>query len=407
MPHARTASIGLFVAAGGRQDPPGRAGLAHFLEHMVFKGSRHRSGQTLAEAMDELGGQFNAFTEREFTCFHAHALPEQLPAALELLGELVLAPRLDVHDARAERQVILEELAMLADDPAETADELLSAALWGRHPLGRPLAGTGRSVRSLGVADLERFRREHYVGRRLVLAAAGDLDPGVVLSLAQSVLGEVPAGLEPEAPPRPQGHAGVRRIIRDSAQAHLVLGRAGPDARSPERFVAALWASLLGGSPSSRLFRALREERGLCYDVGASATLYADAGEVAVFVATTPGQAAEAAELLLGEVRALGRDGPGAEEVARHQRLLLAGLWMGQETPEGRMLQLGRVTTAHLPWLEPEALAAALAAVRPEEIARLGGALGDPAGWAAAVVGPSWAAPAPFAWREESGVAAL
>lgn len=400
MPRVRTASIGIWFQAGSRDDPPAAAGAAHLLEHLVFKGGRRLGARRLAEAMDALGGQFNAFTSREHTCFHARTLGNRLPEALELMAEMVVAPRCDHEEVERERLVVLDELSMIADDPAETADELCAAALWGDHPLGRPLAGSPASVRRIGAPELRAFHAQHYVGARCVVAAAGQFRPEEILRAVESALGGLPAGSPAAEPDRPVPLRAQRRQVRRSQQAHLVLGVPAPGQADPGRWAAALCTSILGGSPSSRLFQSLREERGLCYDVGAALGEYSDAGEFSVYLAAGPGEAARAAGLALEEIAALAADGPTPEELRRHQDQLVASVHMGAEGTEARMTRLGRQAVAGLPLLSAAQITAQVRRVSRRAVQDFAAGFGDPAGWAAAYVGPRAAAPAPWLWEE-------
>jgi len=397
----RTVSVGIWFPAGSRDDPPGREGAAHLLEHLVFKGSGRRGARALAEAMDALGGQFNAFTTREHTCFHARTLGAHLTQALELLAELVVAPRLDESDAERERQVVLDELAMIADDPGESADESFGRALWGDHPLGRPEAGTTDSVRALRAAHLAEFHRDHYTAAGGVLAAAGRVDPERLLGAAERLFAGLGAGTPPVARAPAVPRAEALRRIRASEQAHVVLGTAAPGQADEERWAAALLAAVLGGSASSRLFQAVREERGLCYDVGAACGEYSDTGELVVFLSSAPELVGEAVAVALGEIRALAAGGVPAAEFARQRGQLLAGLWMGLESTEARMMRLGRQAVAGLPLLAPRQVAARLRAVTRTALRTAAERLGDPGSWAAAYVGPRGSEPSPWAWTDE------
>jgi len=401
-PRVCTASIGIWFDAGSREDPAAAGGAAHLLEHLVFKGGRHLGARKLAEAMDALGGQFNAFTTREHTCFHARTLGSRLPEALDLIAEMVVSPRCDPTEVERERLVVLDELSMIGDDPAETADELFSAALWGDHPLGRPQAGTTQSVRRLDAHALQAFHARHYVGGRCVVAAAGRFRADALLAAIEAALGGLPSGGEAVCRPRPAPLGRPYRRTRRSQQAHLVLGTPGPGQADPDRWTASLFASILGGSPSSRLFQALREERGLCYDVGANFTEYSDVGEVSVFLATGPADAKAAAALMLQEIGRLAADGPTAVELRRHQDQLVAAVHMSQDGTEARMSRLGRQAVAGLPLLPAAQVVSELRHVSRRAVQAFAAGLGDPGGWAAAYVGPKAAVPEPWAWEEEA-----
>ncbi len=400
LPGTRTVAIGVWLDVGSRDESESRAGAAHFVEHLLFKGGAGRDARALAEAMDRLGGQFNAFTSREHTCFHARTLDQHFADGAGLLAEMVLHASLRAPDVERERQVILAELAMIADDPGETADELFARALWGGHPLGRPQAGTVRGVEAFDAADARAFYDEHYVGRRAVIAVAG----GVVPQVAADVVAKAFAGMAPGTPraPRRPARPAVRRmrLPRRSEQSHLLLGAVGPALGDARRYAAELLVSILGGSPSSRLFQAVREDRGLCYDVGATPAAYTDVGEIAVFLASSPASAREAAAVTLAELRRLAAEGVPAAELALHRDQLLAGLWMGLEGAEARMGRLGRAAVAGLPLVPPEEVADQLAAVRADEVAALFVDLGDPAAWAAAYVGPRRGTPGSWSWED-------
>ncbi len=406
VPGARTVAVGVWLDVGSRDEPESLAGAAHFLEHLLFKGGAGRDARALAQAMDRLGGQFNAFTSREHTCFHARTLAEHFADGVGLLAEMVLHASLRPEDVERERQVILAELAMVADDPGEVADELFARALWGEHPLGRPQAGTVAGVRAFDATAARAFYAEHYVGRRCVVAVAGGIDPERAIDVVSRVFAGMAAGRP--RPPRARAHPGARRLrlVRRTEQAHVVLGAPGPALSDPARYSVELLTSVLGGSPSSRLFQAVREERGLCYDVGAVPAAYTDAGEVVAFLAAPPGRAREALAVALAEVRRLQAEGVPAEEAALHREQLLAGLWMGLEGVEARMSRLGRTAIAGLRLEPPEEVADRIASLPAAAVHEALVHLGDPATWAAAYVGPRRSLPDLWEWEDAEPVAA-
>lgn len=400
MPEMRSVAVGVWLDAGSRDDPPGLAGMAHFLEHLLFKGSSGRDARALAEAMDRLGGQFNAFTAKEHTCYHARVLTEHFAEGVELLADLVLRPRLRDEDVERERRVILAELAMVEDDPAETADELFARALWGEGGLGQPQAGTPEGVRACSAAHARGFYEGHYVATRTVVAVAGGMGADTVAEVLQAAFAHLPTGTarSPRPPARPTSRC--FRLIRATEQAHLVIGTTGPALGDARRYALELLVSILGGSPSSRLFQAVREERGLCYEIGAASAAYSDAGEVAVFLAAPPSHMRQAATVTMEEIRRLARQGIPSGELQRHKDQLLAGLWMGLEGTEARMGRLGRLAVADQPIPSPEAVASALAAVQADELLQLANALGDPSTWAASYVGPRRGMPPEWRWED-------
>lgn len=393
-------ATGIWFDTGSRDEPEEFLGVAHFVEHLLFKGGAGRDARALAEAMDRLGGQFNAFTSKEHTCFHARTLVTQFADGVGLLADLVLRPTLRPEDVERERSVVLAELAMIADDPAETAEELFARALWGAHPLGRPQAGTVRGVQACDAAVARAFYAEHYVGRRAVIAVAGGVSTDHAIEVVARAFAELPAGTP--RPPRQRAAPALRRVRlpRRTEQAHVLLGAPGPALGDRRRYAVELLVSVLGGSPSSRLFQAVREERGLCYDIGAVPVAYTDAGEVTLFLAAAPARAREAVSVTLAEVRALAERGVPDSEVRLHKDQLLAGLWMSLEGTEARMGRLGRQAISGLAPVPPEEVAARLEAVTADEVREIARALGDPAGWAAAYVGPRRGTPSEWQWED-------
>ena len=388
MADVRSVAAGVWFDAGSRDDPADAAGVAHLLEHMLFKGGAGRDARALAQAMDRLGGQFNAFTSKEHTCFHARMRDTQFREGLGLLADLVVRAHLDAGDLERERQVVLSELAMIADDPAETADEIFAAALWGDHGLGRPQAGTAESVSRCRAETVRRFYREHWVAARAVITVAGAVRPDEAAAAVAEAFADLPAGAPRPERPNPLPRRLAVRQFRAAEQSHLVVGAPGPCLGDPARYATEILVSALGGSPSSRLFQSLREERGLCYDVGAAAAAHADAGEVAVFVAAPPDRAPEAARLLIAEIERVQQDGLDTDELELHRAQLLAGLWMGLEGTESRMARLGRHAVAGLPLEEPDAISRRLQGVTAEDVLGAARALGPVSSWAAAFVGP-------------------
>lgn len=400
MPAMRTVAIGVFVRSGSRDQDPGEGGVAHLVEHLLFKGSAHRGARALAEAMDALGGQFNAYTTREFTCFHALTLNEGLAGALELLAEIVTSPALDPEDFVRERAVVLDELRLCADDPRERQADDFGWALWGQHPVGRPEAGTAGEVAAQTSAGIVAFYHRHYRPDNVVIAIAGGVELGTALALAERAFATWrPQGATPavaRVKPRPQPRAYQRRW--PGQQCYLSFGTVGPSLFDDQRWAASLLVSILGGAQSSRLFQSLRESSGLCYDVGAYDAAFTDAGEIAISLATSPDQAERATALAIEAVADITRNGVSPAELDRHRNLALQEIWMAEESTEAQMSLLGRSATCGQPLLEPSEMAARIQAVGPDDVQAACLALGDPATWAAASLGPRRSALGPWGW---------
>jgi predicted Zn-dependent peptidase len=354
VPGVRSVSLGIWVGTGSRDETPAQAGAAHYLEHLLFKGTRRRTAAEIAEAFDAVGGELNAFTAKEHTCFYAHVLDDDLPMALDVLADVVTDAVLDPAHVELERNVVLEEIAIRDDDPEDLVGELFDEALFGDHPLGRPIIGSEESVRSMKREVLHGFWRARYTAPRLVLAAAGNLVHGHVVDLAAVALhgaGERagPAGPAPLRTPDPPVREGGRLALRpdDCEQAHLMLGVPALSRHDPRRPALSVLNAALGGGPSSRLFQQVREERGLAYSVYSTSAAYADAGSLAVYAGCAPERLGEVATVVRGVLAAVAADGLTAAEVTRAKGSLRGGLVLGSEDTPSRMNRIGRSEVDH------------------------------------------------------------
>ena len=340
MAGAQSASIGLYAAVGSRSEPDGQGGLAHLVEHMVFKGAGGRDARAIAEAIENVGGSLNAWTARDQTVFHARTLAADVGLALELIASLVRSPRLDEAELEREKLVILSELGECLDTPDDLIHDRLFEAAFGQQPLARPVLGCETSIRSLTRADCANWLDQQYRPERLVIAAAGKVDPGHVLLLAEALFGDLPHGQLPAvAPARFEG--GARPDRRASEQTHLAFAYPGLPAADPAAPALSLFAQAVGGGMSSRLFQDLREERGLAYSIYAWTQGFADTGIFAVNLSTDKARAAEAMELARGTVERAAEDLSEAE-LARARAQVEAALLMALETPQGRADSMAR-----------------------------------------------------------------
>ena len=389
MERVRSVALGVWVRAGSRDDPPGKGGLAHLLEHMAFKGTMRRSALEIAQAIDALGGNLNGATGKESTFFYTTVLEEGLEAALEVLGEILTQPRLAPEDLERERTVILEEIREAEDNPQDVALRLLFEQLWtDGHPLGRPVLGTLEAVSRLSVEDVRGFFKQHYRPARMILAASGKLDCEELIGRVERVW---PTGTDGEPPRRvaPVPKAGLAVGERQIQQVHLALGFPTVRAGAEERYGLEVLSAILGGGVSSRLFQRVREERGLVYTVASSTAYYTDAGALMVYAATEERRLPEVLEIIWREVEDLSRTPPTEEEVARAVARLRGSFLLGLEDPNGRMLRLG--TNAALgreitPIAEVERR---LLSVTPDEVRDLAARFLKPELAALALVGPS------------------
>ncbi len=343
MPNIRSVSLGVWLKQGSRHEQPDENGISHFIEHLLFKGTERRTASDIARTIDRIGGQCDAFTTKEYTCFYARVLDEHLPIALDLLSDIVLHPRFDPENVEKERKVIFEEIKMVEDSPDELVYDLFSGTLWGSHPLGRPIQGTVESVSALHQDALLKYFRESYHPGNVLIAAAGHLDQQQFIDEASRAFGEIPAGglARPVGPP--SAHPGiVTRDKRDLEQMHLCLGVEAYPQGHDDRYAGYVLNTLLGGTMSSRLFQGIREERGLAYSVFSSINSFADAGYLMVYAATRPGGGAEVLEAICTELSRL-KTVPIQEPELRGAKDHLKGsLMLSLESSSSRMSNLAR-----------------------------------------------------------------
>lgn len=344
VPGARSVSIGVWVGVGSRDETADEAGAAHYLEHLLFKGTQRRTAARIAEEIDAVGGELNAFTGKEHTCFYAHVLGEDLPLAVDLLADVVTAATMDPADVELERAVVLEEIAMRADDPEDLLGEVFDTALFGEHPLGRPVIGSEESVGSMTRGRLHEFWRRHYGAPALVVAAAGDLTHDRVVDLVSSSFPGSPgtARGRRDVVSLPDGQQRLAVLDEDTEQVHLMLGVRALDRYDPRCPALEVLNTVLGGGMSSRLFQEIREKRGLAYSVYSATSGYADAGQLVVYAGCQPDRLGEVAALTGDVLARLATDGPTDAELARAKGALRGGLVLGLEDTASRMHRIGR-----------------------------------------------------------------
>lgn len=342
MEDVRSLAIGFFVGTGSASEPPGKQGMSHFLEHVLFKRTRRRSAVAIAQAMDSLGGDVDAFTTKEYTGFYAHTLDALFPEALDLLADVVFSSTFNGEDVSTERGVILEEIGEANDNPDDLAHETFVRSFWRGHPLGAPILGTAETVREITLSDLRRYYRKTYTPGRLIISVAGRVRAGEVLQSVQRVLRRTPRAVERRPPasrlarPAARQHA-VLQSRPSLAQAHLCLGMEAPAMTSSRRFAANLVDIVLGAGMSSRLFQQVREKRGLAYSITSSLSAYGPGGYEAVYAACAPKNLARVLDVTLGEMRKLKRLGMSPRELARAKENLKGSILLGLESTVSRM----------------------------------------------------------------------
>ncbi len=342
MPEARSVSLGAWVRVGGRDEPAELSGASHFLEHLLFKGTEHRTARQIAEAIDCVGGEMNAFTAREHTAYYARLPHAQAALGIEILGDVLTAPALRAHEVEAERQVIVEEILMNLDDPDDRVHTLLSKAVFDGHPLGREVLGEMATVEAISRDDIAAFFDRWYRPATMVIAAAGRLDhDDIVASVAES-LGDRTGGELPERSGPPPAGEVVLVEEDDTEQAHLCLGWRSLDAGDEDRWALAVANQILGGGMASRLFQEVREERGLAYSVYSHPTSFQDSGYLTVYCGTGPQRAREALGVIGDVLAGVLADGVTAQELQVAAGYLEGSMLLGLEDSGGRMGRLGR-----------------------------------------------------------------
>ncbi len=378
MAGSRSASIGVWVDVGSRDESPTLHGCSHFLEHLLFKGTPERSAMDISVALDAVGGEFNAFTTKEYTVFHARVLDEDLGTAVDVLGDMVTASTITEEDVEAERDVILDEIAMHDDDPDDVVHNLFAAQAWGDSPLGRPIAGTEASITAMTRDQIHRFYRRHYRPATMVVSVAGNVEHTAVVRQVVAAFsrgGFLDVEAEPVATDQSEKarrvQAGESRTVRPQEQVNLVLGVKGLTRTDPRRYTLGVLNTALGGGTSSRLFQEVRERRGLAYSVYSFATHHADAGVVGVSVGCLPSKYDAVLETVRAELAKVAADGISAEELERGKGQLKGGLVLGLEDSGSRMSRIGKNELVFDELLSIDEVVRRIEAVTLEDVAEL------------------------------------
>ena len=351
VPGVRSVALGVWVAAGSRDEPSSQMGSAHFLEHLLFKGTTHRDAMTISAEIESVGGDLNAFTTKEYTCYHARVLDEHLPLALDVVCDVVLNATVHDHDIESERAVILEEIAMYEDDPGDLVHDEFARAMFGNSPLGRPILGTVDTITALPRSAIKKFYRRAYTPDSMVISVAGNVDHAAVVRDVKKIFA---VRLDKEAEPaaarsvqrsgRGRKASGVPVLIssRPTEQAHLMLGAPGLRRGDDRRFAVAVLSTALGGGMSSRLFQEVREKRGLAYSVYAYAQSFADTGVFGLYAGCLPSKADTVLDVCLTELDSVARAGLSPEELQRAKGQVKGSMVLGQEDPASRMTRIAR-----------------------------------------------------------------
>jgi predicted Zn-dependent peptidase len=396
LPAVRSVALGIWVGVGSRDEDEAHTGATHYLEHLLFKGTARRTALEISAEMDAVGGEMNAFTAKEYTCYYARVLDADLPLAVDILSDMVTSSLVTAKDVDAERNVVLEEIAMNEDDPSDTAHEAFTAKLFGDTPLGRPILGTADSIHAITREQIFEHYRARYTPEHLVVAAAGNLDHERLTELVAAAFGPALQRAAEPAPPRLNGShpgfgaaagVGTTLVSRGIEQANLVLGCEGMSRTDDRRFALSVLNAAFGGGMSSRLFQEVREKRGLAYSVYSFSAQHADTGLWGIYVGCLPAKADEVLAICAEEITRVTEGGLTDAELARGKGQVRGSIVLGLEDPSSRMSRLGKSELVY-PRLEPvEEVLTAIDAVTHDDVRAVAGeVLNRPK--ALAVVGP-------------------
>ena len=388
MEHLRSVAMGVWIKSGSRGEPAETNGISHFVEHMVFKGTRNRSAQIIAREMDSIGGNLDAFTGKEMICFNVKSLADHVPIALDVLTDLVLNPVFASPDIERERDVILEEIKIDEDNPDVLVHELFTQSFWKDHPLGKPILGTKATVKGLDQPKLLDYHSGRFHAGNMVFSAAGDLEHDQFVEAIKEKFSSLAAGQPLTELPAPQSTA--RILLKNKKaleQVQICLGVPAPPITDENRYATLILNTVLGGGMSSRLFQTIREERGMAYSVFSDLSPYRDTGTLCVYAGTSVGKALECIDLILVEFRKLRDELLPAEELTRAKDQLKGNILMGLESSNSRMANLARQEIYFGQFFTADEIIARVEAVDAEQVQKMAERLLDPAKIAVTLLG--------------------
>ncbi len=365
-------AIGVFVRRGSRHETDAERGLAHFIEHLVFKGTASRSAEQIAMDVDAMGGHMDAFTSKEYAAFHLRVLDTHVNRSAEILADILKNPRFDKADLAKEKTVILEEFAMVDDTPDDILGEMFAAQLWPHHPIGRPILGTRKALKRYTQDEVRRFFKKVYVPQNLVLAIAGRITEKRAVELATRLFCSMPRGRANTRSARPATHYGlVKRDKKTLAQTHLCLGALGPSSTHADRFTGHVLGTVLGGSISSRLFQNVREKRGLVYSISAGLSGFMDTGSLSIYAATSKDKVDTVLSLISDEVKRIVDEPVPDDELQRAKDNLKGSLMLSLEGSGSRMSALARNEIYHQRTISPDETLRSIDAVTSDDVSTL------------------------------------
>jgi predicted Zn-dependent peptidase len=389
MPHVRSVSVGVWLKRGSRHETDAESGVAHFVEHMLFKGTFTRTAQQIAQTIDSIGGQLDAFTSKEYAGYYIKVLDEHLPLAIDLLSDMVMHPALAPADIAREQSVILEEIKMVEDAPDDLVHEVFAEQFWARHPLGRPILGTPETVSSFTSEGLRRYFEQTYLAPNLIVAAAGRIEHAGVRALIERAFERLPTAAAPAVDVPPAITPGVVVREKDIEQSHVCLGTAAYPQAHADRHALYVLNTILGGSMSSRLFQHIREDRGLAYSVWSSLMAFSDAGAMTIYAGCATDRVEEVVDLTIAELAGLRATPVPADELQRAKDHLKGSLMLSLENTSSRMSQLAKQELTFGRQFTLDEILGSIDAVSAGDVQRVASDLFKDGAVVATVVGPA------------------
>ena len=371
IPYMSSVSLGIFVGTGSRSELPPEQGVSHFIEHLMFKGTQKRSARDIAEMVDDVGGQLNAATDRENTCYYIKVLPEHLGLGMDILSDMLLHSKFAESDVEKERQVVLEEISLYEDSPDELIHDLHMNSLWPGHALGRNILGTRDTIGGMSRQKIVDYTMRHYVPDNVVIAAAGNLTHEQLVEQVRLYWNDVKGAYPRLTDSAPVFATGRLLQEKDIEQIHICLGTPGVAHDSPEFYASHVLNTILGGGVSSRLFQSIREEKGLAYSVCSYPSSFRDAGLLTIYTGVSPDNSLEVMEIIYSIIGDIQANGVRADEMQRAKEQLKAGLMFSLESSSSRMSRLGRAEISAREYLSPEKLAAKVDGVSLQQLFEL------------------------------------
>lgn len=388
IPAFRSISLGFWVGIGSRDEAPEQAGITHFVEHLLFKGTKKRTAKDIAETFDAIGGELNALSSKEHTFFYAKVLNHHLPLAVDVLTDILMNPLFKKTDISAERRVVLEEINMHEDSPAELIHDYFDSVLWPDHPLGKRVLGSARTIKAMAREDIANYFRQSYTPPNIVVAAAGNVRHNMLIDLIEKSLGKMEGKKISRAKAKPEVRSHMTIFRRKTQQAHICYGTEGLPLNHKDRFVMAVLDTILGGGMSSRLFQNIREKRGLVYSIYSFNSQFTETGALAIYAGTQPSKAKEVIGLIKSEIGELIRYGVTETELERAREHLKGNLVLSLEDTTTRMSRLGRAEITRSEILSVDDLIKRIDAVTLEDIVKLTRRIFKPNRMVLTVIGP-------------------